>query len=77
MSSLLSSILRKTDCICINALQVYLVFSLGVEMTLPSCKITVALMSSLKYVSLDLFVLKYYSPSFFKNVKSKIISNFS
>ena len=51
MSSFLSLVLKKTDCICNNALQVYITFSFGIKLTslsfvitLPSFKIEVGLM---------------------------------
>ena len=48
MISFLSFILKKTDCTCNNALQVYITFSFGVKLaslsfgvTLPSFKVKV------------------------------------
>ena len=53
MASLLSFILQKIDCICNKTLQVYLIFSFGLTIDLPS---------SLKHVSSFTFVLRYSSP---------------
>ena len=65
MSSFLPLILKKTDCICNNALQVYRTFFFGIKLTslsfgvtLPSFKIKVGLMFSLKHVSSITFILK-------------------
>ena len=73
MSSFLSLILKKTNCICNNVLQVCITFSFGAklaslsfEVTLPSFKIKVCLMFSLKHVSSVTFILKYLSSYFFK-----------
>ena len=85
MSSFLSLILKKTDCICNSALQVYTTFSLGVklaslsfEITLPSFKIEVGLMFSLKHVSSVTYFYFKVVFTFFSNVKSfKVMPNFS
>ena len=75
MSSFIS---KKIDCICSITLQVYLTSSFGITssfgVTLPSFKIKVGLMSSLKAVSSDTIVLKYSPPFFSKRKISK--SNF-
>ena len=64
MSSFLSLISKKTDCICNNTLQVYITFSFGIKLTslsfgtsLPSFKVEVGLMFSLNHVSSVTFIL--------------------